>query len=139
MKASKSIEQIREYTIERPTMDDFLSVEACMPNLNTATIAGKVIKVEELKGKSVGLAFVVGFQKHWPSGTQEIPIRCYVTGAERLEKLRWLKMGETVLVHGEVTDKGAVYAMQIEQLSKADRDLSEADAYLRGMSQTSKK
>jgi len=50
-------------------MDDFLSVEACMPNLNTATIAGKVIKVEELKGKSVGLAFVVGFQKHWPSGT----------------------------------------------------------------------
>jgi hypothetical protein len=32
MKASKSMEQIREYTEERPTMDDFLSVEACMPN-----------------------------------------------------------------------------------------------------------
>ena len=44
---------------------------------------------------------------HWPSGVQEIPITCYVSGAERIEKLRWLKVGEVVLARGELTDKGS--------------------------------
>jgi hypothetical protein len=35
-------------------MDDFQSREACMPNLNAATIAGKV---EALTGKTPGLVF----------------------------------------------------------------------------------
>jgi hypothetical protein len=90
-------------------MDDFLSVEACRPHMNAATIAGKVIKVEPLTGKTAGSAVTVGYTKTWPSGgTQEIPLRCSVTGAERLEKLSWLKAGEVVLVRGEVTNRGAV-------------------------------
>ena len=90
-------------------MSDFLTQEACAPNMNAATIAGRVIKAEPLTGKTPGITFVVGYQKHWPNGgTQEIPLRCYLTGAERIDKASWLKAGEVVLVHGEVTDKGAI-------------------------------
>jgi hypothetical protein len=100
-------------------MSDVLTEQDCIPNLNAATIAGKVVKVEPLTGKTPGLALTIGYMKRWPNGgSQEIPIRCYATGAGRIEKLDWLKVGEVVLVHGEVTDKAAVYAHQIEQLSK---------------------
>lgn len=105
-----------------------------MPNLNAATIAGKIIKVELFQGKSIGLSFVVGYQKHWTSNdVQEIPVRCYVTGAERVEHLSWLKVGEVVLVHGQVTDKGAVYAHQLERLAKPERAPGENDEFLAGM------
>jgi len=120
-------------------MADFLTEQDCAPNLNTATIAGKVIRIERLKGTSEGLMFVVGYQKHWPSGgVQEIPLRCYVSGAARVEKLTWLKAGEIILVKGEVTDKGAVYAHQLEQLSKREREPGEDDEFLAGMQRTSK-
>jgi hypothetical protein len=53
---------------------------------------------------------------------------------ERLEKASWLKVGEVVLVHGEVTDRGAVYAHQVVQLSKPERESGrDDDAYLVGM------
>jgi hypothetical protein len=121
-------------------MSDFLSEDECIPNMNTCTIAGRVIKVGPLQGKSVGISCVVGYQKHWPNGsTQEIPLRCYVTGQERIEKLSWLKAGEVVLVSGEVTDKGSVYAHRLEQLSKPEREPGDDDAYVRGMSQTSRR
>jgi hypothetical protein len=33
--------------------------------------------------------------KHWPnSGTQEVPLRCYLTGPERIDKASWLKPDE---------------------------------------------
>jgi hypothetical protein len=119
-------------------MADFLSEADGMPNLNAATIAGKVIKVESLTGKSVGRSFVVGYQKHWPSGgVQEIPIKCYLTGVERVEKANWLKPGEVVVVHGEVTDRGAVYAHQLEQLSQPERVPGADDEFLAGMQRTS--
>ena len=112
-------------------MSDFLTWEDCVANLNTATIAGKVLKVESLTGKATGLAFSIGYQKQWPNGnTQTIAIRCYVTGAERVEKSSWLKPGEWALVHGEVTDKGAVYAHQLEWLSRRAREPDADDAYL---------
>jgi hypothetical protein len=115
-------------------MSDFLSEADCAPNINTATIAGKVIKVEPLTGKTPGLSFVVGYMKHWPNGgTHEIPLQCYLTGAERIEKASWLKVGEVVLIHGEVTDKGAVYAHQLEQLSKPICQPGEGDQFLTGM------
>jgi hypothetical protein len=115
-------------------MDDFLSYEACIANMNTATLAGKVLKVEALTGKATGIAFTIDYQKHWPNGnTQSIPIRCYVTGADRLEKLSWLKAGEWVLACGEITDKGAVYAHQVEWLSRPPREPGEDDAYLAGV------
>jgi hypothetical protein len=115
-------------------MEDFLSIEACLPNLNAATIGGQVLTVEALTGKATGLTFTIGYEKHWPNGNvQAIPIRCYVTGAERVEKLRWLKPGEWVLVHGEVTDKSAIYAYQVEWLSRPPREPGEEDAYLTGM------
>jgi hypothetical protein len=70
-------------------MADFLSEEDCALNLNSCTLAGKVITREALKGKSVNISFVVSYQKQWPSGgVQEIPIRCYVSGQERIEKAR---------------------------------------------------
>jgi hypothetical protein len=115
-------------------MRDFRSEADCVPNMNAATVAGKVIKVAALSGKTPGLSFVVGDQKHWPNGsTQEIPLRCYLTGAERMEKASWLKVGEVVLVHGEVTDKGAIYAHQLEHLSKPPRQPGEGDQFLAGM------
>jgi hypothetical protein len=87
-------------------MSDVLTRKECVANLNTATMAGKVLKVEALTGKATGFAFTIGYEKHWPNGSvQTIPIRCYVTGAERVAKLRWLKPGEVVLVHGEVTER----------------------------------
>ena len=67
------------------------------------------------------MSFVVGYQKSWPNGaTQEIPIPCYVTGAERIAQLGWLKEGAVVVIHGELTDKAAVYAHHLERLSKPD-------------------
>jgi hypothetical protein len=93
-----------------------------------------VLKVEALSGKATGLAFTVGYQKQWPNGsTSTIAIRCYVTGA-KAEKLSWLKAGAWALVHGEVTDRGAVYAHQLEWLSRPARELDgDEDAYLAGM------
>lgn len=121
-------------------MNDFLTREQCAPNMNAATIAGKAINVELLTGKTPALRFIVGYQKHWPSGgVQEIPIRCYVTGAGRIEKLGWLKPGEVVLVKDEVTDKGAVYAHQLEHLSRPERESGEDDAYLAGMQRSTAK
>jgi hypothetical protein len=90
-------------------VSDFLTEQDCVPNLNVATLAGNIIKVEPLNGKTPGLSFVVGYMNTWPNrGTQEIPIRCYLTRAECVDKAKWLRPGEVVLVHGEVTDKGAV-------------------------------
>jgi hypothetical protein len=117
-------------------MDDrFLTEAECAPNLNSATIAGKVMKVEPLTGKTPGLTFVVGYLKYWPNGgTQEIPVRCYVSGAERTEKVKsWLKPGEVVLVHGEVTDRNAIYGHQIKWLSKPERQPGEDDEFLAGV------
>jgi hypothetical protein len=116
-------------------MDDTpLTEQDCAPNLNSATIAGKVIKVERLTGKTPGISFVIGYQKHWPSGgVQEIPIKCYVSGEARLEKLGWLKVGEVVLAHGEVTDKGGIYAHQLEQLSTAGRPSEDVDGFFQRM------
>jgi hypothetical protein len=116
-------------------MDDhFLAESDCLPNLNTATIAGKVVRVESLQGKVPGLALTISYTKHWPNGgTQDIPIRIYVMGEARLKKLAWMKPGEVALVHGEVTDKNAVYAYQIEWLSKPERQPGEDDAFLTGM------
>jgi hypothetical protein len=119
-------------------MADFLTEQDCEPNLNSATVAGKVIKVDTITGKTIGLSFLVGYQKHWPSGgIQEIPIKCYVSGQDRVDKLDWLRTGEVVLVRGEVTDKGSVYALQLERLSLPERDASDDDAYLIGMQRTS--
>jgi hypothetical protein len=115
-------------------MGDFLTEEDCAPNLNSATLGGKVLKVDALPGEATGLTFTIAYKKHWPNGAvQTIPIRCYVIGAERVEKLSWLKPGETVLVHGEITNKGAVYAHQLEWLSRPMREPGEDDAYLAGM------
>jgi hypothetical protein len=112
-------------------MDDFLSEEACLPNLNTATVAGKVLKVEALTGKVSGFAFTIGYEKHWPNGgVQTVPIQCYATGAERVEQLGWLKPGEVALVRGEITNKAAVFAHQLEWLSKPPREPGEGDVYL---------
>jgi hypothetical protein len=54
------------------------------------------------------------------------------------ESLPKSKMGEVVLVKGEVTDKGAVYAHQLEQLSKPERVPGEDDEFLAGMQRTRK-
>jgi hypothetical protein len=110
-----------------------LGPEDLMPNLNTATIAGKVIEVKPVTGKTPGIGFVVGYRKHWPSGVQEIPIRCYISGADRIEKLHWLKFGEYVLVHGEVTDKGGIYAHQLEQLGASGRQSEDVDGFFQRM------
>jgi hypothetical protein len=115
-------------------MNDFITWEDCLANMNTATIAGKVLEVQALSGKATGFAFTIGYQKHWPNGnTQTIAIRCYITGAERVEKSSWLKPGEWALVHGGVTDKGAVYAHQVEWLSRPARVSDADDAYLAGI------
>jgi hypothetical protein len=114
-------------------MDD--SYEDCLVNLNTVTVAGKVASVEKISGKVPGLVFIISYQKHWPSGgVQEIPIRCYVSGEARIEKLDWLRPGEWVLAHGEVTDKGSIYAHQIEQLSRPSRG-DELDHYFERMAE----
>ena len=111
-------------------MDDRpLTEEDCAPNMNAATIAGRVIKVEVLTAKTPAISFIVGYQKHWPSGVQEIPIKCYASGAERIEKLRWLKVGEVVLARGELTDKGSIYAHQIEQLSTPAKTSEDVDGF----------
>jgi hypothetical protein len=40
-------------------MADFLTEADCALNMNSATLAGKVVKMEELKGKAVGISFIV--------------------------------------------------------------------------------
>jgi hypothetical protein len=122
-------------------MDEaFLSEADCVPNLNSATIAGKIMTCEALKGKTVGMSFLVGYTKTWPNGgTQDIPVRCYVTGT-RVEQVKsWLKPGEVVLVHGEITDKNAVYAHVVERLSIPQREPGEGDAYLAGVQQAQRR
>jgi hypothetical protein len=120
-------------------MDDFLSYEDCIANVNIATIAGKVTDWKPVKidpsGMITALSFTIGYQKTWPNGGRsEIPIRCYVTGTERVQRLNWLNDPDPfVLVHGEVTDKGAVYAHQVEWLSRPPRAPGEGDAYLSGV------
>jgi hypothetical protein len=108
-------------------MADVLTYEDCVVNFNAATVGGRIVKVEQLSGKTVGLVFHVAVQKHWPSGVQEIPIRCYISGAERIAKLGWLKPGAWALVRGEITDRGSVYALDIQQLPKAGREPGEDD------------
>jgi hypothetical protein len=63
---------------------------------------------------------------------QEIPIKCYLSGQERIEKAAWLRSGEYALVRGEITDKGSVYAFQVQQLSRPERG-DELDAYFQRM------
>jgi hypothetical protein len=105
-------------------MDEFLSEEDCRPNLNNVTLAGKVLKVERLAGKTSGIAFVVSYIKQWPNGgTQEVPIRAYTTG-RRVDTLGWLKPGETVLIRGEIVEKMGVYARELIQLSASERQVS---------------
>jgi hypothetical protein len=116
-------------------MDDFLTFEDNVINLNTVTLAGKVVSVEKISGKAVGLMFMVAYQKHWPSGNvQQIDIKCYTSGEARLEKLDWLKAGEWALVSGEATNRGNVYAYQIQQLSRPDTG-DDLDAYFARMSE----
>lgn len=118
-------------------MTEFLDESECLPNMNSCTVAGKVVRAEPLQGKTPGMAFTISYTKRWPSGgSSEIPIRCYMTGAERTEKLSWLKVGEVVLVAGEITDKNAVFGHRVERLSTPARDhgAEAEDAYLRGMS-----
>jgi hypothetical protein len=112
---------------------EFQTEADCLPNINNVVVAGKIVQVEPLAGKVVGLRFQLAYQKHWPDGhVQEIRIPCYLTGQARTDKADWLTAGEWVLVRGEVTDRGAVYALQIEQLSKATRSHPD-DAYLQGL------
>jgi hypothetical protein len=53
--------------------------------------------------------------------------------AERLEKLRWLKAGEVVLVKGELAGSGNVYAYQVEQLSPSGCQSEDVDAFFQRM------
>ena len=113
-------------------MSEFLEYEDCLANVNSVVLAGRVVKVEPLTGKATGIAFTVGYEKHWPNGqVQTIPIVCYITGPERLAQLRWLQPGEWVLVHhAEVTNTGAVYVNRVEWLSRPPRESGEEDLYL---------
>jgi hypothetical protein len=52
---------------------------------------------------------------------------------ERIDKLRWLKAGEVVLVKGEVTDRGSVYVHQVEQLSASGRASEDVDGFFQRM------
>jgi hypothetical protein len=62
-----------------------------------------------------------------------IAIPCYLTRAERLEQASWLVTGELVLVQGELTDKAAVYAYQLQQLVRPPCGSGEGDEFLAGM------
>src|SRR5262245_11076591 len=120
-------------------MAEFLEYEDSVVNMNRATIAGEVLSVEPLKGKAVGVAFTIGYKKDWPNGkhsTERIP--CYFTGTEKLEKWMWLKVGEWVVVSGEVNANGGVYAFQLEWLSKPrqTRQPGDDDPYVANMTST---
>jgi hypothetical protein len=109
-------------------MDDFLTEEDCTPNLNTYTGAGKVSKIEPLTGKTPGLAFTIDYKKQWPNGHEDTwPIRCYVSGTERVENLRWMKVGEIIVVRGEVTNHNTIYAYRVEPWSPLPRDAADLD------------
>jgi hypothetical protein len=110
-------------------MADFLSEEECFPNVNNVVVAGQVSEVEPLAGKGSGVSFVVTYQKHWPSGEVEaFPIRCYFTGQQRIAHATWLKVGEWVLVYGQIQENGQVYALQLEHLSRPPRKAGTDDA-----------
>jgi hypothetical protein len=114
-------------------MTDFLSEEDLAPNLNNAVLAGTVRTVNPLPGKTPGLSFIVRYVKHWPSGdTQEIGIPCYLTGQQRTDQASWLKPGEVVIVQGEVTDRGAIYAHRVQPWSRPAREPGADDEYLAG-------
>jgi hypothetical protein len=116
-------------------MNGFIDHKDCTPNLNTATIAGKVITVEPWQGRVAVLMFTVGYLKTWPASgdREEIKLRCYLTGKERIDHASGLQPGEVVLVHGEVTDKGAIYAHELERLSRSAYQSDEDDQFLAGM------
>jgi hypothetical protein len=115
------------------TMPDVLSEEDSLPNLNTCCLAGTVRTVHPLPGKTPGLSFVVRYLKHWPSGdTQEIGIPCYLTGQQRVEQASWVKPGEVVIVSGEVTDRGAIYAHRVQPWVRPPREPGADDEYLAG-------
>jgi hypothetical protein len=38
-------------------------------------------------------------------------------GEERVERAKWLKPGAVLLVKGEITETGVVYALQLESLA----------------------
>src|SRR5262245_26109307 len=117
-------------------MEDYqpLGPEELAPNINTATVAGRVTKVEKLTGKTPGLSFIIAYQKHWPSGgVQEVGIKCYVSGESRLEKLAWLKPGAWALAHGELTSAGSVYAHRLEELSASGQPSDDLDEYFERM------
>jgi hypothetical protein len=115
-------------------MREFLTEADCAPNLNSATVAGKVIEVKPLNGKVPAITFLISYQKCWPSGgVQEIPIRAYVSGAERVQQLSWMQPGETIVVVGEVTDRNAIYCHRVEWLSRPERQPGEDDEFLAGL------
>jgi hypothetical protein len=99
-------------------MDDYepLPVADLAPNLNSWTGAGKISKVEPLSGKTPGLAFTLDYKKVWPKGGKDTrPIRCYVSGKEKVEKLQtWLKINTVAIVRGELTNQATVYAHLVE-------------------------
>jgi hypothetical protein len=61
-----------------------------------------------------------------------------MSGTERVEKFQWMKPGGVVLIYVEMSDRNAVYAHQIEWLSKPERVPGKNDTFLAGMPQTLK-
>jgi hypothetical protein len=106
-------------------------IEELAPNLNSWTGTGKVSKVEPLTGKTPGLAFTMDYKKIWPNGGTDIwPIRCYVSGAERVEKLKtWLKSNEVVVIRGELTNRSTIYAHVVEPWNPLPKDAFDEDNF----------
>jgi hypothetical protein len=100
--------------------DQFLAEADHFPNLNSVTLAGVVTAVDRPAGQTPTLTFTISHRKHWPRGTQAVPLTCLTTG-HRVAPLSWLQPGETVLVHGELTGEGTVYARTVERLSRPGR------------------
>jgi hypothetical protein len=108
----------------------FLTIADCQPNLNTYTGAGKVSKIEPLTGKTPGLALIIDYKKVWPAGHADIwPIRCYVSGAERVERLKWMKVHDKVVVRGEVTNRNTIYAHVVGPWSPPPKDEFDEDEF----------
>jgi hypothetical protein len=67
--------------------------------VNSYIGAGRVSNIVPLTGNRPGLAFSIDYQKTWPNGDRDIwAIRCYVMGAERVEKLKWMTVNAVVVV-----------------------------------------
>jgi hypothetical protein len=108
-------------------------VEELAPNLNTATISGRLTKVEPMSGKTAGMTFEIAYRKTWPNGhTDLISIPCVVTGSERIDKIKSLKVGELVIVRGEATNRGNIYAFDVQPWISPVREAGD-DAYIAGM------